>query len=318
VNISTIPSPERVLPAPTLREILACPTCRKVLTWDATGCVCPWCSHRYPITQGVPVVLPPESQESLSLATDEAENTKLHKTLAGRPWLRRVVAAMRPPLPYDRAGRWHGQRLFEEALPSAAGRRPVILDVGAGEGRDDQLAGLSKATRAAILRTDIFISPRVDFVSDAHRIPLCDGTLDGVVLQGVVEHVARPWVIAAEIVRALKPGGVVYCEGPFVQWYHEDPKDYYRFTEDGLKELFSGCDVLHSGVAIGPVGAVIGISRELLPILFAGPYLYWPLKWLVGWLTTPFVLLDRFYRRRPRAKTIALGVYVVMRKPAAA
>ena len=247
----------------------------------------------------------------------QPENARLHEELARRPWLRRIVNAVRPPLPYDRHGRWHGQRTFESELVRTATTTPLVLDLGSGTGETQQLAGLSTTMRATILRSDIQPSLRVSFVSDAHTIPMGDGTLDGVILQGVLEHVARPWDIAAEVIRVLKPGGVVFCEAPFVQWYHEDPKDYYRFTEDGLREIFRGCDFIESGVAIGPVGGVIGVSRELLPVLFTSPYIYWPLKWGLAWLTLPFILLDRLYRHRPRAKTIALAVYLVARKRAA-
>lgn len=306
---------ERVRPNPILKGILACPLCRELLVWEDTQCRCRACSRVYAIVSGTPDLLPPDSVRSLRHATATSENSRLRAMLAQRPWLRRLIEVVRPPLPYDRHGRWEGQRVFDQALPSTPGAAPILLDLGSGKGSDHQLRGLREQTRERVLRTDIHPGGHADFLADAHFIPMCDGTVDGVILQGVVEHVARPWEIAAEIVRVLKPGGVVYCDAPFVQWYHEDPKDYYRFTEDGLKELFRGCECVQSGVAIGPVGATIGIGRELLPILFTSPFLYWPLKWLIAWMTAPFVLLDRFYRKRPRAKTIALGVYVVVRKP---
>jgi uncharacterized protein YbaR (Trm112 family)/SAM-dependent methyltransferase len=295
---------------------MVCPVCRQALDWSETGCRCEACAHTYAIESGIPILLPPDAQRSLHSAAAASENSGLRAVVAAHPWLGRAVRWLRPPLPYDRHGRWCGQKAFEYALLATGGSDPVVIDLGAGEGKDDQLAGLSQRTRDLLLRTDIYPGPKADFVADAHRIPMADGTVDGVLLQGVVEHVARPWDIAAEIVRILKPGGVVFCEAPFVQWYHEDPKDYYRFTEDGLKELFRGCDCVQSGVAIGPVGAVVGIARELLPILFDNAYVYWPLKWLMAWVSAPLVLLDLMYRRRPRAKTVALGVYLVARKPA--
>jgi len=242
------------------------------------------------------------------------ENQQMRAALATRPWLRRLVDAVRPPLPYDLHGRRVGQQRFEAELGPRQSVR--VLDLGSGEGREDQLPGLSANTRARIMCADLKPGVDVDFVSDAHFIPLRDNCLDGVVLQGVVEHVPRPWVIAQEIVRVLKPGGVVYCEAPFVQWYHDDPGDYYRFTEAGLIEMFKPCECVESGVAIGPVGAVVGVARELPAMMFTSPYVYWPLKWALSWLTYPLVALDILYRGRPRSKTVALGVYLVGRKPA--
>lgn len=245
------------------------------------------------------------------------ENAQLRQELGRRPWLAQLVNAARPPLPYDRHGRWCAQRKFEASLLSMVAD-PVVLDVGSGGDDERELAGFSDGLKQRLIRTDLFAGRRTDFVADAHCLPVNDASIDGVILQGVVEHVARPWVIAQEIIRVLKPGGFVYCDAPFVQWYHEDPKDYYRFTEDGLKQLFEGCECVESGVAIGPVGAFVGVGREVIPSLFSNRYIYWSLKWLIAWLTLPFMLFDVLYRGRPRAKTIALGVYLIARKPVSA
>lgn len=245
----------------------------------------------------------------------QAENTRLRQELAAHPWLLRLVNAVRPPLPYDRHGRWRAQRTFEMEIGRAHPAGSVVIDVGAGENSDQELAGLSAGFRQRLIRTDIARGSRIGFVSDAHRLPVRDGSVDGIIIQGVVEHVARPWVVAQEIIRVLKPGGLVYCDAPFVQWYHEDPNDYYRFTEDGLKQLFEGCTYLESGVSIGPIGAAVGVWREVIPSLFSQRHVYWSLKWLIAWVSFPLVFFDVLYRDRPRAKTIALGVYLIARKP---
>lgn len=299
---------------PDVQAILACPLCRHQLVWRDASCVCSSCGTTYPIEQGVPNLLPPAAGRALREDAVGAENARLRQELEGHPWLKRLVEATQPPLPYDRHGRWIGQRAFDRSIPRRPGLQPLVLDLGSGGKGDAQILGLSEETMAHLIRTDMKAGVGIDFVADAHHIPMADGVLDGVVFQGVVEHVARPWLIAAEIVRVLRPGGVVFCEAPFIQWYHEDPKDYYRFTEDGLKALFDGCASVDSGVAIGPVGGVLGVSRELVPILFDHRYLYWPIKWVLAWLTYPAILLDRFYRRRPRSKTVALAVYLVARK----
>ena len=50
-------------PIPTdLFDILACPLCRADLryTKDKKGLVCVKCSQKYPIKEGIPVLLPPK------------------------------------------------------------------------------------------------------------------------------------------------------------------------------------------------------------------------------------------------------------------
>lgn len=48
-----------------LFDILACPVCKSDLMYnkDKSGLVCAKCQAKYPINDGIPVLLPPEAQE---------------------------------------------------------------------------------------------------------------------------------------------------------------------------------------------------------------------------------------------------------------
>jgi uncharacterized protein YbaR (Trm112 family)/SAM-dependent methyltransferase len=295
-----------------LRSLLVCPSCLGRLHWSDQECACHDCSAVYRVQADVPQLLLHSQQGELTSTSPERQ--ELSQQVNGRQWLKTLVTWTRPPLPYDTFGRDKGQQTFDRSLPRESNGVPIVLNLGSGNKGSGQLKGLSELTRSSLIHTDIEAGPDTDFVSDAHRIPLADASIHGVVFQGVVEHIARPWIAAAEIVRVLKPGGVVFCEAPFIQWFHEDPKDYYRFTEDGLKALFEPCEPVESGVAIGPVGGAVGVARELLPMMFDNVYLYWIAKWVVGWVTLPAVLFDRLYRRKRRAKNVALAVYLIARK----
>lgn len=63
---------------------------------------------------------------------------------------------------------------------------------------------------------------------------------DFVILDEILEHVARPWVAVEEIRRILKPGGCLITSSPFLIAEHRMPKDYWRFTKDGVAVLLSG------------------------------------------------------------------------------
>lgn len=54
----------------------------------------------------------------------------------------------------------------------------------------------------------------------------------------VLEHVKRPWDMAANIERLVSPGGTVFVAVPWVWRYHGYPEDYYRFSHRGIMELF--------------------------------------------------------------------------------
>ena len=118
-----------------------------------------------------------------------------------------------------------------------AGRRPRILVIGGGT-VGDGLEELYADRAIDLLAFDVYASANVQLVGDGHPIPLADGTVDGVIIQAVLEHVLEPVVVAGEIHRVLREGGVVYADTPFMQQVHEGAYDFTRFTESGHRYLF--------------------------------------------------------------------------------
>jgi SAM-dependent methyltransferase len=88
--------------------------------------------------------------------------------------------------------------------------------------------------------------------ADAHQIPLADSSVDGVIVQAVLEHVLEPSAVVREIHRVLKPGGIVYAETPFMQQVHEGAYDFTRFTELGHRWLWRQFEEIDRGVIGGP------------------------------------------------------------------
>lgn len=60
----------------------------------------------------------------------------------------------------------------------------------------------------------------------------------------VLEHVAQPWVAAANITALLIPGGTLFVQVPWVQAYHPFPEDYWRFSFAGIAALFPGLEIV--------------------------------------------------------------------------
>jgi SAM-dependent methyltransferase len=87
---------------------------------------------------------------------------------------------------------------------------------------------------------DIHPGPGVNVVADAHQLAstFLRGSIDVVMSSSVFEHLAAPWVVAAEINRVLRMGGVVYHNAPYAWPAHSEPNDFWRFSADGLRQLF--------------------------------------------------------------------------------
>ena len=178
-------------------------------------------------------------------------------------------------------------------------------------------SGLKNGT-ARRINLDINLFPGVDVVGSGCRLPFADNSFAMARNLAVLEHVRDPQRMIQEIHRVLRPGGHVYVEVPFMQHFHAYPNDFQRYTIEGLKQAFSGFEVVESGVGIGPssaLTALIGDYFELLTfsrkrwvndlVRTVPLILLWPLKFL-----------DLLLVKNPRAHETASGIYMIGRKPA--
>ena len=85
---------------------------------------------------------------------------------------------------------------------------------------------------------DLQKGPGVDMVASAEKLPFADKSFDLVLCLETLEHAERPWLIAAEIERVLKPNGIAVVSSLQNQVIHLHPSDYFRYTPLGLKSLF--------------------------------------------------------------------------------
>jgi SAM-dependent methyltransferase len=148
----------------------------------------------------------------------------------------------------------------------------------------------------------------LDVAADAHSLPFANESLDAVYSNAVLEHVQRPWRVAEEIYRVLRPGGKIFINVPFLNIIH-DTHDYFRFTDKGLQILFSRFVEVASGISAGPSSflgpflveyALCFIPGRHLKILLRRPLslLAWPIKYLDSLIRTSADLrltADAFY-----------------------
>jgi SAM-dependent methyltransferase len=180
-----------------------------------------------------------------------------------------------------------------------------ILDVGAG----------GRRIRNDVETFDLMPSPDVDIVGDIHHMPIEDATFDCVMCTGTLEHVKDPWQAMREIERILKPGGIVHVDVPFMQGYHADPTDYWRFTIDGLLLLCRQFEKLEAGVHIGPTCGLVWVAREWADSLFSNRYLSNALLVAMAIGTAPLRWIDYLAIRNPKSHRVASAVFFRGRKP---
>ena len=130
---------------------------------------------------------------------------------------------------------------------------------------------------------------------------------------GVLEHVSDPYKAVEEIYKALKFGGRVFFETPFMQTIHTSPKDFSRWTPDGLKKLMCAFDVKKVDVVAGPASALAWQFQETMAMLFSfnNVILYKIGLRIFGWLAVPLSWLDVLLEKNPRAWRAASGYALV-------
>ena len=70
-------------------------------------------------------------------------------------------------------------------------------------------------------------------------LPFDNDSIDTVLSTQVLEHVADPGRYVAEVARVLKRGSHFILTCPSSYMVHEEPYDYFRYTEYGLKHLLN-------------------------------------------------------------------------------
>lgn len=162
---------------------------------------------------------------------------------------------------------------------------------------------------------DLFSVPGVDVAADAELLPFRSGLFQRVECDAVLEHVRDPQRVMAEMGRVLKPGGYAHLVTPFCHPFHEYPKDYRRFTLDGLKQLAGPLEVVAEGWRTGPTATLLVMTIEYAKLLL--PFRAWriAMHFLLGWLLFPLRYLDPLLLKTPRAGRIGNHCYLWLRKP---
>lgn len=234
----------------SIHSFLRCPYCQSsalTVVDAASGMVCESCGSQYPISFGRPVLLRPDNNVFLQ---DDYLNAKAPILKdGGRIWQEFI-----PKPSVNLASQRVLSRVREllEKMPSA-----TVLVVGGGCQRKWLDEQLGSGDSVQSVYSDIDVGADVDLFCDGHDLPFVDGAFDAVVTTAVLEHVLYPERVAAEIIRVLKEGGLLYSELPFMQQVHEGAYDFTRYTLSGHRRLFNGVSEIDSGMVAGPGTALV-------------------------------------------------------------
>ena len=139
----------------------------------------------------------------------------------------RNSARLRRALGYENT-LWTRKVADREVRTLVAGLEPAPRRVVEISGRVWQDAGFSSYTSVQYPAFDIAQA----------RLP---DSFDLVIAEHILEHVEQPERAAHNIRAMLSPGGHALIVTPFLYKVHDDPVDFTRWTEKGLRRLMVSC-----------------------------------------------------------------------------
>jgi len=293
-------------------KALVCPECRGGLDGATSPCdigatspcvkglphriVCGKCRREFGTVEGVPVFFNGSDAPSYTVTAGPAavEWKSPFKRLVKRLSPRASLTAFVDKTVFDYVNSIAGDEL--------------VLNLGSGIGRFDRLI-----TRGNVVNLDIAWRPGVHVVADGHALPFRDGSFACVYSNAVLEHTARPWVVAEEIYRVLKPGGFACINVPFLNIMHER-FDYYRFTPQGLKIIFHRFEEIKSGASSGPGSFATYFIPEYISLFVPSRRLSLLIRDILSGLLYPVKYLDYLIKNKERYMLIADSFYFIGRK----
>jgi SAM-dependent methyltransferase len=181
----------------------------------------------------------------------------------------------------SRSGPVHFQPLERELAPVARYFRGRLLNAGCGD--RDIRPWLAALGIADVTQYDIASALRGAVIGPLEAMPFDDASFDTILCNAVLEHVEKVDEVVGELARVLRPGGHAVIAVPFLQPYHECPRDFRRYTKEGLAALGEKAGLV--AVEVNPVHSAAqtvgwilwAIAEEKGRLMRA---LVWPLVYL--------------------------------------
>lgn len=288
-----------------IAAVLACPVCKLPLQIKGNYATCSGCGRRYDRLAGAWRLQGDDSEIALPqhLCSRFAGRAGAYSgTVWSRLYRRVYVHPARFIGDLQHTGLTNFHRRLAAFVQSFA-PSGLLLDLGSG----------SRRLGPDVMTLDIAPLANVDIVGDGHRLPLQSGSLDGLIIQQVLEHVRDPAQVIHEARRVLKSGGRIYCEVPFLYPIH-DRLDFHRWSITGLEMLCAPFSRVDAGMSMGPLSAFSAIVRRMATTPLKSAWSEAAIDLVLGWVLSPLKYLDELMIRWPAATLVAGAVYFEGRK----
>ncbi|MBI5045437.1 MAG: methyltransferase domain-containing protein [Candidatus Niyogibacteria bacterium] len=288
---------------PQFINILSCPLCQNDLHDRKDNMACEQCGMSYPIRTSA-IYLAPKGDQLLRQYREEARSpiNRFKALIKTWPWLFDILTLAIGSVSF------FGQSA-KTTIKKTYGNNTqdkIIINIGSGISRP----------HPAALNLDIFPFKNVDIVASATALPFKDNSVDMIISESTLEHIPDGETAIKEIMRTVKPGGMVYITIPFLMPFHASPNDYMRLTHEGLKQKFSAFEPIKIGMRGGPASALITFLMYFfaLPFSLISESAYNFATYFFMVILSPLRIFDLLFFLFPKSIETATIIYFVGKK----
>jgi SAM-dependent methyltransferase len=186
-----------------------------------------------------------------------------------------------------------------------------VVDLGCGP-PSTQARIREEAGAENYLGIDYSIENKPGLVADVAHLPFANETLNLVRSFSMFEHTYNYKQIIDDIYRALRSGGSLFVQVPFLLEFHGFPSDYFRFTHIALQRILqdAGFKIVDYDIEYGR-GFFVNLAKILEHGSFSFPRTRW--FWLrfvlrgLGRVSWKLRWLDKHYTGSLYASVLMLG-----------
>ena len=165
------------------------------------------------------------------------------------------------------------RKIFECWLAQLPSTELDVLDVG---GRIQPYRALMANRIRRYIAVDVQFTPLVNVAAQAQQLPLGDATFDLAICTQVLEYIAEPSLVFAEILRVLRPGGALLLSVPSACLI-DGVEERWRFLPAGLRYLladFGAVEVVAEGSSVVGFFRTVNACLDLFARYPAARFIY--------------------------------------------
>lgn len=196
---------------------------------------------------------------------------------------------------------------FVKSIPSGS----KVLNIGSGGEIMNVINANLQNQDIEVLASDIDEDRKPDIVDDIVNTKLTKNSFDYIIMAEVLEHVKEPKLAVENLHKVLKKNGGCFISTPYLFPTHDAPYDFFRYTEYGLKHLFSKFEIVDFKGKTSWWETLLLLAWR---VMWVGCYKSKLAVLIITILASPILLAFKLFSSRKTNLALTAGFILVLKK----